>query len=51
LQPREGDEARGDLYPNLAASQGLCDRCGGSTYEPAADQRRANVEAAKSADS
>jgi hypothetical protein len=49
--PREGEEARRDLYPNLAASQGLCDRCVGSTFEPAADQRRANVEAAKNAES
>jgi hypothetical protein len=49
--PREGEEARKDLYPNLAATEGLCDRCIGSKVEPAADQRRANVEAAKNADS
>jgi hypothetical protein len=51
LQPRDGEESRKDLYPNLAGSEGLCDRCGGSTYEPAPDQHRYNIEAAKNAES
>jgi hypothetical protein len=50
LQPRDGEEARKDLWPNLAATEGLCDHCIGSQVEPAPNQRRANIEAAKSAE-
>jgi hypothetical protein len=34
LQPRDGDDAKAEVHPILAATKGLCDRCGGSCLEP-----------------
>lgn len=47
LGDRQGDEASKDMHPHLSQSKGLCDRCGGSTYEPP-PTRATNISQAKS---
>lgn len=46
LGPRQGDEAKADLWPILSQKPGLCDKCGGSGYE-AKPTHAINVSTAK----
>ncbi len=39
LVPRDGIEADQDIHPILSQKKTICDRCGGSTYEPQPEPR------------
>jgi hypothetical protein len=46
---RQAEEANPDMHPILSRSKGVCDRCGGSTYEPK-PTRATNIASARAAD-